>query len=210
MLINVLSPPLKRHQSPLQPQVAPTPAFTNLPLVFHPSAAAAAEQLADGGRWKPSIVGGSRWGCSSSLGVPSSVLMSHKGFGGPSERPPSRLGSLASWRNHLRGLFTQIPGVQSGSLSPPSAAICWWFPLRSSDLLRPSSSLQRVRRRRSLRCSPRRSSERASATLFTFSQKRVIHHKTKEDLAGPDVDGGRPPGDPSHLLESTRTANWMS
>lgn len=44
--------------------------------------------------------------------------------------------------------------------------------------------------------------ERVSAALFMFSQSSVVHHKTKEDLTRPDIDGGRPRGDLSHLLKT--------
>lgn len=42
----------------------------------------------------------------------------------------------------------------------------------------------------------------STATLFMFPQWLVIHHKTKEDLTRPDIDGGGPPGYYSHLLKS--------
>lgn len=41
-----------------------------------------------------------------------------------------------------------------------------------------------------------------TAALFMFPQWLVIHHKTKEDLTRPDIDGGGPPGYYSHLLKS--------
>lgn len=69
MLINVLSPPLDLHHSPAHPRVANSNIY-KLPARISPTVSTAAvphaEPLppaADGGRWKPSIVGDSRGNC---------------------------------------------------------------------------------------------------------------------------------------------------